>query len=150
LYQNPVLLPAISNQESLVLTVSINDDETGDPITLTDSSGNPLYQVYLEISPPLRRDGWDGPYPSPWYDYGGSWAVIQASLADYLSITGVGTIDIMIPYTVIQTLHSGLTYDVFLRLVDDSSADARQLFLGHLPVQWGGMPPPMTPSGGLT
>ena len=62
----------------------------------------------------------------------------MASLADYISIPDTGTIQIQIPYTVVQKLNGGKTYDVFLRLEDAVNADARQLLIGKLPVYHGG------------
>ena len=47
-------------------------------------------------------------------------------------------IQIQIPYTIMQTLRGGRTYDVYLRLEDVAGNDARQLLIGKLPVQFGG------------
>ena len=137
MYQTPVLFPAISNRETWLQIIQIADDETGDLITLTNGAGAPLYAVSLEISPP-RRHGYSGGYSqSGWYgDYCDP--LIMASLADYISIPDTGTIQIQIPYTVVQKLNGGKTYDVFLRLEDAVNADARQLLIGKLPVYHGG------------
>lgn len=119
------------------MTIQIADDQTGDLISLTDGGGNPIYAIYLEISPPRRGGGYSGPYASPYYD----WALeplIFASLSDYLAIPDVGTIQVQIPYTIIQKLCGGETYDVFLRLEDVANVDARQLLIGKLPVHFGG------------
>jgi hypothetical protein len=140
MYQNPTLFPAVSNRETWLQIVQIADDETGDLISLTDSSGNPLYQVYLEISPPRNNRGYYGAVPSPYYDECGE-PIIFASLANYLSIVDTGTIQIQIPFTIMQTLRGGRTYDVFLRLEDVVDNDARQLLIGKLPVAFGGRGP---------
>jgi hypothetical protein len=109
-------------------------------ISLTDQNGAALYQLYLEISPPRHHHGCDGgygPYSSPYYGIEGE-PLIFASLADYISIIGNGTIQIQIPYTVMQKMHGGRTYDVYLRLEDAANDDARQLLIGKLPIAFGG------------
>ena len=138
MYQNPVLFPPISNRETWLQVIQIADDETGDLISLTSDTGNgaPLYAIYLEISPPHDRGGYNGPDLS-WYGCGGD-PSLRASLADYITIPDVGTISIEIPYTVMQTLHGGRTYDVYLRLEDAANSDARQLLIGRLPVAYSG------------
>lgn len=136
-----VLFPAISNRESWVLTIQIADDQTGDLITLTDGAGNPLYAIYLEISPPRHHHGYSGQYSSPYYDNGGDEPRIFATLSDYLSIIDVGTIQVQIPYTVMQTLRRAETYDVYMRLEDVAGQDARQILIGKLPVNFGGHGP---------
>jgi hypothetical protein len=103
----------------------------------------------LEISPPRDRGGYSGSYSSPSYDYAGQ-ALILATLADYLTIIDVGTIQVQIPYTVMQTLRGGLTYNIYLRIVDAANVDARQLLIGTIPVVYGGHGPPSSSSGGLT
>ncbi len=124
--------------------VQICDDDTGDLISLIDGSGNPLYAVYLEISPPRHNgsgygSGGYGSQSSYYTDYGEP--IIFASLADYITIPDVGTIQIQIPYTVMQTLRGGRTYNVYLRVEDTVNADARQILIGKLPVAHGGRGP---------
>lgn len=141
MYENPVLFPAISNRETWLQFVQICDDQTGDPILLTDSNGLPLYQIYLEIAPPQdgQSGGWGGGYGDfGWYGtYGGDY--ICASLADYITIPDIGIIQIQIPYMVMQTLRGATkTYNVYLRLVDEDAGDARQILIGKLPVLFAG------------
>jgi hypothetical protein len=151
MYEYPVLFPAISNRESFVQTIQIADDQTGDLITLTDNDDNPLYQLYLEISPPRTHGGYSGAYSSPYYDERGCYGTILATLANYLSIPDIGTIQVQIPYTAVQTLRGGLTYDVYLSIVDVANVDARQLLIGKLPIAHGGRnTQPFVSSGGLT
>jgi hypothetical protein len=138
MYEQPVLFPTISNRETWLQIIQICDDQTGDPITLTDGSGNPLYAIYCEISPP--RGGWGGygaPYSNAWYDDCGE-PLILASLSNYITIPDVGIIQVQIPYTVMQTLRSAKTYNVYIRLEDVANADARQILIGKLPVAFGG------------
>ena len=141
MYQNPVLFPAISNRESWAQTVQIVDDQTGDLISLVDGSGNPLYGIYLEIRPAHRHGGYSGSLTSSYYDASGCDQIIFASLSDYISIVDMGTIDIQIPYTVMQKLHGNQTFDVFLRIEDAANNDARQLITGSLPIFHGGRGP---------
>lgn len=142
MYQYPVLFPAISSRETWFHIIQIVDDQTGDPITLLDTSGNPLYSIFCEISPPEDGGGFgfrDG-YPSA---NGGFYAgagepIIFASLADFITIPDVGTIQIQIPPSVMKKLRGTRTYDVYIRIVDEPNDDARQILIGKLPVAFGG------------
>lgn len=141
MYDYPVLFPTISNRETWLQIIQICDDQTGDPITLTDGNGNPLYAIYCEISPPRRGGGGPNyPYNTAWYDDCGN-PLILASLANYITIPDAGTIQIQIPYTIMQTLRSAKTYDVYLRIEDAVNVDARQILIGKLPVAFGGHGP---------
>jgi hypothetical protein len=140
MYEYPVLFPTTSNRETWLQTVQIYDDQTGDLISLLDSNGVPLYAVYLEIHPPRGRGSSSYPYSSTaYYDWSGCGeGVIFATLANYITIPDIGTISIQIPYTAMQTLDGGKTYDVYLRLEDQANADARQILIGKLPIAFGG------------
>lgn len=136
--QNPTLFPQISNRETWLQIVEIADDDTGDKITLTDVNNNPLYNITCEITPARPRGGDCGGYgQSPWYDDWGGQPSISATLANYISIVDVGTFQIMIPKSVMQTLRAR-TYDVFLTLDSVNSDDGRQILIGRLPVLYGG------------
>lgn len=150
MYQLPVLFDAISNRESWVQTVEVFDDETGDPIALQDASGNNYVQAYLEISPERHHGCWGNQINQPvYYDFDGE-PIITADLTNYLFIVEASILQIQIPYTVIESLHGGHTYNVYLRFVflpDFSSDfstqfnvsnDARQILIGKLPVYYGG------------
>lgn len=144
MYGYPTLFPAISNRETWLQIIQICDDQTGDLIALTDSNNNPLYAIYLEISPP--RGGFGGDcdgYPTANAYYSGveGEPIIFASLADYITIPDTGTIQVQIPYTVMQKLRGTRTYHVYLRLEDTANSDARQLLIGKLPVAFGGRGP---------
>lgn len=143
MYQNPTLFPAVSNRESFVQTVQIRDDETGDLISLTNADDDVIYQIFLEISPPRHSHNGGGGYSENYFggydDWGG--ARILATLDDYLSVVDTGTINVMIPYTVMQKLCGNKTYDIYMRLENQADADARQLFVGKLPVLFGGHGP---------
>lgn len=136
MYQNPTLFPAISNRQSWRQVVELADDDTGDLILLTDESGAALYAIALEITASNPTSHWQrSTYPSS-YD-GGCDPSISASLSDYISIVGTGTIQISIPKSVIATL-SPQTYDVFMTITDTAEDDARQILIGRLPVLYGG------------
>jgi hypothetical protein len=124
-----------------VWAAQIVDDQTGDLITLTDGSGNPLYAIYLQISPPRDLSSYNGQYSSAYYDNGTGEPRILATLSNYLSLPDLGTIQVQIPYTVMQTLRRAETYDVYMRLEDVAGQDARQLLIGKLPVHFGGHGP---------
>jgi hypothetical protein len=139
MYQNPTLFPQISNREAWLQIVEIADDDTGQPIALTDSLNNPLFSITLEITP-ARSQGHDcGGYgPSSFYDDCGTTPLITGTLANYISIVDVGTFQIMIPKSVMQTLRGSRTYDVFLTIDPNGADDGRQLLIGRLPVLYGG------------
>jgi len=154
MYNYPVLFQEISNRETWFQIFQICDDQTGDLIILTDANGNALYGIYLEISPPRRGgagDGCDGYYGTNGYYSGVEGEPIiflslsQGSPANAagssITIPDVGTIQVQIPYTVMQKLRGSRTFNVYLRLEDTANADARQLLIGKLPVAFGGHGP---------
>lgn len=138
MYQNPTLFPAISNRESLgPLIIQIADGDTGDLISLTDINNVSLYAIAMEITPARTQghgSGWNT--TSPYYDDCDA-PTISATLADYISIVDVGTIQIQIPKSVMQPLRPG-TFDVFLTIDPLGADDGRQLLIGRLPVLYGG------------
>lgn len=142
MYQYPVQFPTISSRETWLQIIQIVDDQTGDPITLIDTSGNPLYSIFCEISPPHDGSfggGHGGGYSNSNAYYGAyGEPIIFASLSDYITIPDIGTIQIQIPYTVMQKLRGTRTYDVYIRIVDEPNDDARQILIGKLPVAFGG------------
>ena len=140
MYEYPIQFPAISNRESWIQVIQIADDQTGDLIALTDSNNNPLYGIFLEISPPEDGHfGFGGGYTSNGGFVGVEGdAVILASLGNFITIPDVGTIQVQIPFSVMHKLRGMKTYNVYLRLVDFTNDDARQLFIGKLPVAHGG------------
>ena len=142
MYDNPIVFRPVTNREAWHQIIQIADDETGDLISLTDANGNPLFGIYLEISPSCYRGSYSqsptssdtsSDYSS---DFGAT--IITSSYSGYVSIIGTGTIEIQVPYSIMQSLCGGRTYDVYMRLVDAVNDDARQLFVGKLPVAHGG------------
>lgn len=139
MYENPVLFPAVTNREGWLQFVTLNDDDTGDLIPLADSNNNALYTITLEISAASPKGDWCGGYgqiASPYYDCDGA-PIIEATLSNYLSIVDVGTIQIQIPKSVMTTLPPR-TYDVFMTIDPNGQDDGRQLFVGRIPVLFGG------------
>jgi hypothetical protein len=139
MYQNPTLFSPVSNRESFgPIIVQIADDDTGDLIALTDQpagAGNALYGLNLEIMPSHPHRG--PPSLSPWYDDCDG-PVITGSLANYISIVDTGTFQILVPKSVMKTLHAGRTYDIFMTITTNGEDDGRQLWIGRLPVLYGG------------
>ena len=136
MFQNPTLLPQVSNRESFRQIVELADDDTGDLLTLTDGGGAALYDIELEITPGSPRGHFAASFPAPYYDDACD-PSISASLADYISIVDTGTILIDIPKSVMEKLRPQ-TYDVFLTITDTANDDGRQLMIGRLPVFYGG------------
>lgn len=119
--------------------VQIADNDTGDLIDLNDGSGNPAYNIALEIIEANPRTGWGmnmGFGPTPYYDWNCT-PEISASLADYISIIDTGTVQIQIPKSVITSLRPTI-YDVFMTLSPIGEDDSRQIWIGRLPVLYGG------------
>jgi hypothetical protein len=144
MYNYPVLFPVISNRETWFQIIQIVDDQTGDSIALTDSNNNPLYGIFLEISPPEDGHGGFGNFPVGYHGSNafstgfGSDPVIFASLENFITIPDVGTIQVQIPFSVMHKLRGTRTYNVYLRIVDFTNDDARQILIGKLPVAFGG------------
>lgn len=142
MYQNPVLFPQISTRETWLQTVQIADDDTGDLIALTDGAagaGNPVVAIAVEMQraapmPAALNFGsgiyYDGPYDSA--------PILSASIGNGVTIVDTGVFQIRFTKTQMQTLTPG-TYDLFCTVASVSDLDdCRQLFLGRLPVFYGG------------
>jgi len=150
----------IGNQLSaLALTVGVGlGILAGDPITIADSAtGHNIMTGYVTSYVPatgalvvqigctfdfeIRRTGarFDGSGYIPWYDFGvpdEHGPLIQATLGNGIEIIDIGVIQIMIPASTFQKLRGG-TYSAALTVTD--SVNTRQMFIGQLPVQWGGV-----------
>lgn len=150
MYQNPTLFPQTSNRESFRCTVQLIDDDTGDPIQLLDGNNNFLYTIVLEIqkAEPAPHDVgfWLGGTVPPYYDDDDA-PIITTSVASgaanpsatsLLSIVDIGTIQIFIPKNTFRTLRGTRTYDVYMTVYDPAIDDGRQLFIGRIPVMYGG------------
>lgn len=136
MFQNPTLFPQISNRETWLQIVQLADNDTRQLIQLNDDSGNPAYDVELEIIEASPRAGIMGYAPSPWYDWDCA-PIISASLDNYISIIDIGTLQIQIPKSVIRSLVAK-TYDVFMTISPIGEDDGRQIWIGRLPVLYGG------------
>lgn len=149
MYQNPTLFPQISNRESWRPIIVVWDDDAAQPIELRDPTlTNSLYTISLEIVPagPSLPSGAYIPLVGPYYDDCAGDPVVTASLASgaaatsnpQISIIDVGTIQIVLPKQVISALAGNRTYDVYMTVYDPTSDDGRQLFVGRLPIAYGG------------
>ena len=138
MYQNPVLLPQMTNRESWTLTVALFDDDTGDPIALTDANGNPVVSFQFEVrkSGPGGGygNGWGGGY-GPYADYGsyGDGPILTASLGNGITIIDTGVIQVYFPELSMRSLWAG-TWDVGCTLASNDGIDVRQIFLAKLPI----------------
>lgn len=150
MYQNPTLFPQVSNRESWRQVIQISDDDTGEPIQLLNTDDDTLlYTLTLEIqraSPAPHDMGyWLGGTTPPFYDDCDSPVITQTVLAGAanpsavspLSIVDIGTIQIFLPKATFQTLR-GRSYDVYMTVYDADIDDGRQLFIGRIPVVYGG------------
>lgn len=141
MFQNPVIFPAVSTRQRWTQILGIYDDDTGDPLTLTDDDDEALYTFTLEIIEQQRVPyGNDSGYgaPATLGQYAGPNPVITKTLGDGIEITDTGTIEIVVDKPDLQTLIPG-TYDVFLTIADASDTDdCQQVLIGRLPVLYGG------------
>jgi hypothetical protein len=130
MYINPVLLPQVSNREDFLLTLSLYDDDANEPIDLTG------WTFQFEI----RRPGaqrFDGGYG--WYADMGAVDVsptLAASLGSGITVLDTGLLQILIPEARMKTLCPA-TYLACLTATD--GVNTRQLFIGRLPVLYGGV-----------
>jgi hypothetical protein len=148
MYQVPVLFPQVSNRESWRQIIEIADDDTGDLINLLDGGGNSLYTITLQISPSQPRGSAGGflPGPYPYYDDEDCNPVITQTLSagmgatsnPALAIVDVGTISIFIPKKQFSSLRGTRSYDVYMTVYEPDDDDGRQLFVGRIPVLYGG------------
>lgn len=129
----------------------------GDPVTIADptgantmtgfvtsyvaASGALVVQIGCTFKFEIRRGGPrnTGSGYSTWYDFGipdEHGPLLSASLGDGISHVDVGIIQIMIPEAMFRRLSTG-TYSAALTVSD--SVNTRQMFIGQLPVQFGGV-----------
>lgn len=155
--------PPIGNQLSaLALTVGAGlAIKAGDPITITDAvtgqnsmvgyvlsyastTGALVVQIGMTFQFEIRKQPHSGPL-SYGYGYSSFPALgtydedvpeITASLANYITITDVGFIQILIPESVVKTLRPG-TRRASLTMTD--SVNTRQLYCAQLPIVSGGV-----------
>lgn len=130
---NPVLLPQVTNRESMTLPIGVNDAVTGDPIDLTGCT------IDLAIYAPRQSAGsaWDGYSTSFDDNYSNCGPILTASIGSGITVVDVGVFQVYFSAASMRTL-SPKTYDVGCVITRD--IDARQLFLGRLPVFFGNVP----------
>jgi len=165
--------PLGNNAPSLLsLTVGISlGILTGDPITIQDTHGNKMVGYVLSYSaatgaltvqigmtfefeirhiPRSRHGGFSNGYSSLGdigvYDNNVG-PILSAQLGNGITIVDIGYLEILIPMMMFSKLHSK-TYQAAMIISD--SVNTRQLFIGELPVQSGGVrnviPPPNAPA----
>ncbi len=150
MYANPILLPQMTNRESWTLTVSVFDDDTGDPFNLvgigTDWNGdwNSDFSVpsvaVVSIQFEVRRAGPNGQrYGSggygPLYDWGSyeDGPLLQASIGSGITIVAPNVFQVYFSETDMRKLHPR-TYNVGCTMASLDGIDVRQLFRGRLPI----------------
>ena len=130
----------------LITIADFDGDATmvGYVTSYTPTTGALVVQVSLKFQLEIRsldqrhrRDDY-----SPWYDWGGGPSpdsgqpIILASLGQGLTIVDVGYLQINIPASIIQRLQLR-TYMIALAMTN--SVDTRQIFIGELPMLYGGI-----------
>lgn len=130
---NPVLFPAVSNRESWQNIIGLYDIDTGEPIDLTD----------LTFVCEIRRTGQAmRPYDSGYSNFGDIGAAndygpqIVLTLGAGLTVVDLGMLQVSISLDQMRTL-SPDTYSI--AMTASNGVDQRQLFLGRLPILFGGV-----------
>jgi hypothetical protein len=116
-------------------------NEPGYVISYAISTGFMVVQIGCSFLFEIRRSGAgsDSSGYVPYYDVGvsdESGPLLQAELGNGIFFVDIGVIQIMIPAAAMQKLRTG-TYSAALVVTD--SVNTRQMFVGQLPVQWGGV-----------
>lgn len=124
------VLPPVSNRESWLWMIELTDDDTGDLLDLTGWT----FECELRRRGPMVNDS-SGYTPN--YDYGG---VNDYGPVVTPTVTVVGTGQIQLATTLLQMRSlCPDTYSIALTGTDAGGTNTRQLFLGTLPVVFGGV-----------
>lgn len=127
----------MTNRESWTLTVSIFDDDTGDPISLTDDSDNPVVSIQFEVRRPrpVGGRGYAEGYGSAYYDFGsyGEGPILTAAIGNGISLLDVGVFQVYFSETQMRALYP-LTWNVGCTLASLDGVDTRQVFRAKLPI----------------
>lgn len=127
---NPVLFPQVTNRESFRQIIGLYDDDTNDPLDLTSLTF--ACEVRFQTNVISQPN-----YGVSYYDdtvYGNP--VITLSLGSGLTVIDLGQLEVLITAAQMRGLCAG-TYSIALTASDDT--DTRQIFLGFLPVLFGGV-----------
>jgi hypothetical protein len=121
-------------------------------LSYTPANGALVAQIGLFFQMEIRRMSEERHFDdySSWYDWGGGGSppfsdqpLIRASLGSGLTIIDVGYIQINIPALIMQQLRLR-TYSIAMAMTD--SINTRQVFIGELPILFGGILPLMPAS----
>jgi hypothetical protein len=155
--------PFGNEMQATSATVGINlPILAGAPVTIADATGKNTMTGYVTSYAPatgvlVAQIGVAfafeirGSHHNHDCDYGASWsagnggdaALIAAQLSNGLSVIDVGKVQVRLPVTLVQKLHHK-TYWVGMAMFDGS--DTRHVFIGELPVLFGGNPVFAVPS----
>lgn len=130
---NPVLFPQITNRESWSWLMKLVDDDTGEPLDLSGLTFN------CEVRRKQNNPSLDVTGYTPFYDYGSiddAGAVLTLALGSGLTVIDLGQLQLSITVAQMRTL-APATYSI--ALTASSTDDTRQIFLGDLPVLFGGV-----------
>jgi hypothetical protein len=130
----------ISNREDLPLTLSVNDDDNGQPIDMVALG----WAFQFEIRDAGPRDTLDGYLPY----YNGTTIdtlapILTASLTGdnvstgTITIVDIGVLRVFIPEKLVKTLRAPQTYLIAMSCTDGT--ETRQLYLDRLQVVYGGV-----------
>lgn len=136
MYISEILLPQMTNRESWTFTVALHDDDTGEPIALTDANNIPIVTFQLEVRRSMPGRGYGGGY-SNYYSGIGSISdgpVLTASLGNGITIVDTGVIQIYFSETQMRSLCGALTWNVGCTMASTDGIDVRQIFRAKLPI----------------
>jgi hypothetical protein len=130
---NPIVFPTVTNRESWSQLIGLYDDDTGDPLDLSQ---------FTSMEAEIRRRGPrvdDQSGYTPLYDYGGFndyGPAVQLSLGNGLTVIDIGQLLVSVTSDQMRSL-SPEVYS--FGLIMSNGTDTRQFFLGTLPVLFGGV-----------
>jgi hypothetical protein len=113
----------------------VNDDDTGDLIDLTDCA------IQIEIRRVRNAGGYGLDGYGPNYSVGSyDWCapILTASIGNGVDIVGLGAFQIYFSETQFRSLAAGM-HSINATLASPDGVDVRQLFLGRLPILFGGV-----------
>ena len=136
MWQNPALFPAVTNRESVALSFSLYDDDTGELLDLTGMT------FAFEVRRPIPGMGGviGGGY-SPYHDignYDNQGPVLSLSLGSGITVPSTGVVQVDITAAQMRVLVPSV-YEVGFTVTSEDGLDTRQILLGKLPVLFGGV-----------
>lgn len=130
---NPVAFAQVTNRESWSQLLGLDDEDTGEPLDLTSLT------FTCEVRRERTSGNWSNTYSTNYSDVGTddfSGPIITLSLGSGLTVIDTGKLQVSFTLEQMRTLYPD-TYSI--ALICSNGVDTRQIFLGTLPVLFGGV-----------